>query len=442
MKESILKIIKFLKIDIWKIRTNELSKRKSFCIRHLKIMLLAIAGFDEDRCHLRASALTYYSLLSVVPFVALFLGIARGFGFEKVLEAQLYKKIGGQGIVVEKIITFSRLFLENTKGGIIAGVGIVILLWSTFKVLGTIENSLNDIWGIKKNRPISRKCTDYLFVLMCFPVFLVVSRSLSVLITQKFSFVMTSSQMSSLGGGLIFLLIEMLPFLNVWIVFSFIYIFMPNTKVYFKSGILGGLLAGIIYCCIQWIYLTFQIGVARFGAFYGSFAVFPLFLVWMRISWLVVLFGAEISFAEQNAETYQAELDYLKISPRLKRLITLKISYLCVKRFDNGQEPWRGDDFSRYLQIPSRLCNQILFELTEAKVLAEIRAKDQQEVAFQPARNITHLSLQDVMSALEKKGINSIHILQSKELKKISNGLCEFEKLIKNSPNNILLKDF
>lgn len=145
-KINLSKFVQFLQTDIWRIRASKLPGRKSFWIRQLRIILLAIRGFDEDKCQLRASALTFFSLLSVVPVVAMAFGIAKGFGFESILEKQLLEKMPGQEAVVEQIIAFAHSFLENTQGGVIAGIGIAILFWTVIKVLGNIENSFNGIW--------------------------------------------------------------------------------------------------------------------------------------------------------------------------------------------------------------------------------------------------------------------------------------------------------
>ncbi|MBP7161931.1 MAG: YihY/virulence factor BrkB family protein, partial [Candidatus Omnitrophica bacterium] len=178
-------LIQFLKVDIWRIRMHKLSRTKSFWLKQLRIMLLAFRGFDEDKCQLRASALTYYSLLSIVPLVAMAFGIAKGFGIEKILEKQLYEKLAGQEEVVERIISFSQTLLETTKGGVIAGVGVAILFWTVIKVLGNIESSFNDIWGIRKSRTWGRKFSDYLSIMLICPLLLIMSSSITVLVTSQ-----------------------------------------------------------------------------------------------------------------------------------------------------------------------------------------------------------------------------------------------------------------
>ncbi len=433
--------VQFLKTDIWRIRSSKLSGQKSFWIRQLRIILLAIRGFAEDKCQLRASALTFYSLLSIVPVVAMAFGIAKGFGFEKVLERQMIEKLQGQEEVVERVIGFAQSLLENTQGGLIAGIGIIVLFWTVIKVLGNIESSFNDIWGIKKARSMGRKFTDYLSVVLICPILLIMASSVTVLITSQVTLIV--ERLSFLGplADVILFSLRILPYGVIWIVFTFIYIFMPNTKVHPKAALLAGIIAGTIYQVVQLLYITFQVGVSRYGAIYGSFAALPLFLIWLQLSWLIVLFGAEVSFAQQNVETYEFEPDSLKVSHSFKRLLSLSITHFCVKRFHEGQKAPTADEISHQLEIPIRLVRQILFELTESGILSEVNLNDPERMAYQPARTIEDLTVSSVLDKLDQQGIDSIPIVESKSLARLKEGLGQFREAIERSPANVTLKD-
>jgi len=386
LSNPISRFVQFVQTDIWRIRTSQLPAKKSFWIRQLRIFLLAIRGFAEDKCQLRASALTFYSLLSIVPIAAMAFGIAKGFGFEKRLEKQIMENLQGQQEVVERIIGFAQSLLDNTRGGLIAGVGIVVLFWTVIKLLGNIESSFNDIWGIKTPRTLGRKFSDYLSVMLVCPVLLIMASSVTVLITSQVTLLV--EKLSFLGplAELIILSLKILPYAVIWIVFTFIYFFMPNTKVKIKACLLAGVIAGTIFQVLQLLYITFQVGAAKYGAIYGSFAALPLFLVWLQLSWLVVLFGAEVAFAEQNVETYEFEPDSLRVSPSFKKLLALRIAHYCVKKFHQALHPPSVDEISEHLEIPIRLVRQILFELTEAAILSEVKIDDSGGVGHQPAQ--------------------------------------------------------
>lgn len=435
------KIVNFIKIDVWRIRLKEVSRTKSFLVKQLRIVLLAFRGFDEDKCLLRASALTFYSLLSIVPVVAMAFGIAKGFGFEKTLETQLLEKFQGQEEVLTNVIDFANKLLQNTKGGLIAGIGIAFLFWAVIKVLGNIEKSFNDIWGIKQARSFGRKFTDYLSIMLICPILVIMSSSVTVFIASQL--VLITQKITLLGtiSPVIFTLLKLLPYCVIWILFTFIYIFMPNTKVNFKAGILAGIIAGTIYQVVQWGYINFQVGVVKYNAIYGSFAALPLFLVWLQISWLVVLFGAEVSFAYQNVDTYEFEPDCLNISYSFKKLVTLQIVHLLVKDFYKDDKPLTAAQISHNLEIPIRLVRQILYELTECGIVSEVKRQKDKAVAYQPARATEMFTVKYVIDALENRGSRKIPVAQSKELDKLSECLKLFSDAVEKLPANTALKN-
>ena len=437
----ISKIINFITTDIWRIRLKSLSRWKSFLIKQLRIILLALRGFDEDKCQLRASALTFYSLLSIVPVVAMAFGIAKGFGFEMLLEKQLLARLPGQEEVLTQVIQFSRNLLENTKGGLVAGVGVLLLFWTVIKVLGNIERSFNDIWGIKKARSIGRKFSDYISMTIICPFLLILSSSVTVFITTQVALVTKKIAFLGFFSPIIFSVLGILPYAVIWVLFTFIYIFMPNTKVQFKSGMLAGIAAGSLYQVVQWGYITFQVGVAKYNAIYGSFAALPLFLLWIQVSWLIVLFGAEISFAHQNVHLYEFEPDCLRVNQFFKKVVALRVVHLVIKNFSEGKKPLTATQISQILEMPIRLLRQILYELVECDIISETKTEDYKEEGYQPARDTDAFTVEYVINALEKRGIDSIPIAQGRELTVLTATLQTFEDVISKSPGNKLLKD-
>jgi membrane protein len=404
-------------------------------------VVLAVRGFDEDKCAFRASALTFYSLLSVVPVIAMMFGVAKGFGLEKRVETEIVKRMQGQEEVAERIINFADSMLEKASGGFIAGVGVAFLFWAIIKVLSNIESSFNDIWGVKTARSIGRKFSDYLSMMLLCPFLLVMASSATVVISSQVRHIIEKIPVVSTLGPVIVLPLKLLPYCTIWIAFTFVFIFMPNTKVKLKSGLLAGIVAGTFFQIVQWIYINFQIGAAKYGAIYGSFAALPLFLLWLQISWLVVLFGAELSFAHQNVETYEFEQDCLSASNSFKRLLALLITHHLIKNFCEGRPPQDAETISHKLEIPIRLVRQILFELVESGIISEVRTDDDRDVAYQPAVDAGKLTVKFVIESLENRGISDIPVGKTQELDKLSDCLEIFAANIEKSPANILLKD-
>jgi membrane protein len=236
-------------------------------------------------------------------------------------------------------------------------------------------------------------------------------------------------------------LLKLLPYGVIWLVFTFIYIFMPNTKVELKSALWAGIFAGTIYQLVQLAYITFQIGVSNYGAIYGSFAALPLFLVWLQLSWLIVLLGAEISFAHQNVGTYEFEQDCLGVSHSFKRMIALVMTSLCVKRFLNAEKPLTAEAISRQLEVPIRLVRSVLAELTGARLLAEICANGRDDVAYQPACDTQRLTVAGVIERLDQQGVATVPIVETADVQKLRETFNRYREIIEQSSANLRLQD-
>lgn len=441
IRDQISKFFNFIKVDIWRIRLADLPFGKSFLIKQLRIIILAIRGYDEDKCFFRASSLTFYTLLSIVPVAAMFFGIAKGFGFEKVLEKRIYENFPGQQEVLSQVLNFSNSLLQETRGGLIAGIGLAVLFWSILKVLNHIERSFNDIWEIKVGRSWGRKFGDYLSIMLISPIFIIMSGSLTVFITTQVEQITQRIALLGMFSPAISFLLKFIPYVLIWALFTFLYIIMPNTKVNFKAGLLGGVVAGTIYQIAQWAYISFQVGAARYNAIYGSFAALPLFLMWVQISWWIVLFGAELSFANQNVDTYEYEPDCLKISPAYKRLLTLQIAHLLIKNFWNGKKPLTYSQISDRLTMPVRLVHSIIFDLVASGLVSETKTKSDKEFAYQPARDISTLTIKTILEALDQNGTEDIPVAKTEDYRALSDALKNFSDDMENSPANKLLKD-
>ena len=437
----IKRVQKFLKQDIWRIRTREAKGFRGKCIRMLRIFLISFSQFSSDMCSLRASALTFFSLLSIVPVLAMSFGIAKGFGLDKLLREKLLENMQGQQEVFNRIISFAETMLENTKGGLVAGVGVALLLWSVIQVLGNIESSFNDIWGIKKQRSLGRKFTDYLSLMLIAPVLYIVATSATVFaasqvvaITQKLAFLGTIVPVIMMG-------VKLVTFLLFGGLLTYLYIAMPNGKIRFKSALLGGIVAGVLYQVVQWIYIRFQIGVSSAGAIYGSFAALPLFLIWLQMSWRIVLYGAELAFSHQNEQTFEFEQDCLSANYEIRKLLSLRIAQLCVARFTAGLPPLSAEAIAAELEMPVRLARDLIFRLTEANILTTTQGESERDRRYQPARDVGDMTVQFVIEQMEKAGTHDIPVAQTPELEKLRGSLLAFEGALRKMPENKLLKD-
>ena len=441
VKEKVNGLVQFVSGDIWRARIQEMPLLKRAWMRSLRILLLAVRGFREDACMLRASSLTFYTLLSIVPVAAMAFGIAKGFGFQDMLEVQLYKNFPGQEEVVNKVVIFADSLLETTKGGVIAGFGLVILFWAVFKVMGNIEHSFNQIWQVERERSLARKLSDYLAIMLLSPVLVILQSSATVFVTTQITMVTQKIALLGYLSPLIYFSYKLIPYVLVWILFTLIYIVMPNTRVKFRSALLAGIVAGSGYAILQGLYFAFQIGFARYNAIYGSFAALPLLLAWLQLSWLIVLFGAEIAFATQNVGHYEFEQDTTHASPGLRKLVALRIALYIVRQFEQGTAPVESERIADDLHLPLPLTNRVLRELTDSNILKEVQLAGDDVVGFMPARDADQLSISFILEALETRGVNGIPLPESPEFVALSEALEDLRLTIQHSPANKRLKD-
>ncbi len=435
----ISKIVDFFKTELWRMQSSDMPKFKAIALRQIKILVLSFRGLKEDKVSMQASALTFYSLLSVVPVVAMVFGIAKGFGFENYVKQQLIISLGDKQEVLDWVLKFANSFLDNTKGGFIAGIGLVILFWSVMKVFGNIELSFNAIWQIRRPRVWFRKFSDYLSMILIAPILIILSSSATVFITTSVTQITQKVELLGMVSPFIFFLVKLIPYVLIWLLLTVIYVVMPNTKVNFKSALVGGIIAGTIFVIVQWLYIHFQIGVSRYNAIYGSFAVFPLFIVWMQISWLIVLFGAEISYSNQNVEKYEFEYDIINISNYNYRIVTLLLMSLIVKNFSDNGIPLSASQISKKLGIPLRLVRKIIYELLECRILSEININNSKMKQYQPALDIHNITISYILTALDHNGSDFVYAADSKEQEKIKIIFDNFYQKIENENGSTLL---
>lgn len=430
------RVTTYINDDIWRIRNDQTSKRQFFLIRVFRIFVLAIRRFFTDDCMMKASALTYYSLLSVVPMVALAFAIANGFGFREGLEIELQNKLVGHEEVFVWIKGFALDYLDNTKKGAIAGVGVAVLLWSIMKILGNIERSFNDIWDVKQARSFFRKFTNYLSFMIVATILLVASSGFMVFITSKI-------QVFYLGKVATPIINWSAPIIMTWTVFTLMFLVMPNTKVKAGPAIFGGIFAGTLFLLLQFFYITFQVGVSKYNAIYGSFAAIPLFLIWMRSSWLIVLLGAELSYAAQYEKSYEFEIEIKNMSYYYRRLVSLMLVKMSVDQFKDALPAPTSSEFSVSLKLPSRMVSELLRKLVESEVLSKVipSINDEEDIRYAPAFDINKMTVSMVVERLEKVGVSDFHFAETKEYKKFYEIFDTFGKELETSDMNRLISE-
>ena len=277
-------------------------------------LYLTIRFFTEKRVMSQAAALTYSTLLAIVPILAVVFAIARGFGYNKYIELWFRELLSTQPQAAEIIVGFVNSYLVHTKSGIFLGVGLIFMLYTVLMLVNNVEETFNQIWQVSNSRPIIRSMMNYLAMFFLFPIFVIVSTGVSIFMAT------IASRMSSyvLLGPVVRLLIDVSPYLLMSLLFIGLYVYMPNTKVKWSCAIIPGILAGIAMQVLQVVYIHSQLWVTGYNAIYGSFAALPLFMLWVQMSWTICLFGAQLTYTNQNMNRIGINLEVVDIHPHVE----------------------------------------------------------------------------------------------------------------------------
>ncbi len=408
-KNLISRCTDFFENGLWSKDDNELGNWSRKALRILKIVVMTIKEFIEQKATVRASALTYYTLLSLVPVLALAFAIAKGFGLESLLTSIIRNNLNSTELS-DYVLSFATSALENTKGGIIAGVGVIMLLYSVFKLLNNIEAAFNVMWCVRSSRSMLRKITDYVCIMIFTPILIITAISTNI--------VFRTSLKSYFNGDLSTvqdILIGFSPYLMMWVFFTLLYLVMPNAKVKIGPAIISGIITGTAFQIVQWVYITFQVGANSAGAIYGSFAFLPLLLAWLQLTWTIVLAGCKIAFSIQNVSKYSMEHGVRIVSANLRRTYSLVIMYNTVRDFE-AQKRTPGITMANQMEISQPLFFHLVERLKEAGLLAELKTdNDKEERTFIPAMDTAQITPRLICQRLNALGDDKkMHIARTK----------------------------
>ncbi len=399
----------FLEHELWEMDAADKRWWQKFLVNQGQILALVVRGFIADGCMLRASALTFTTLLSLVPLLALVFSVLKGFGVQNELEPLLLEQLAvGGGAAVTKIVEY----INNTNVARLGSYGLIFLIVTVLTLLSNIEKSFNSVWGVVETRPMLRRFTDYFSVVTIGPLLVVVAISMTSTLKSQ-QLVITLIKYEYLGEVLLFMF-EILPFMVMWLVFAGLYLFMPNVKVSPRAALIGGVFGGTLWQLSQWGYLNFQVGVARYNAIYGTMAALPILMIWIYLSWMIVLLGLEMTYATQNLRTIRQDLRGQRVNFASIEFIALTVLLFVSRRFYAGKPALGQEDLASHLDVPPRLLRTILEELTRLGFVVETT----QEIdgsGYQPARALEKIRLHDVIRGLAVDGTDYSHLRQNPE---------------------------
>jgi membrane protein len=395
LKHTLALVRHFVDEDIWELELAGLPLLRRLGCSVFRVVRIVVKGLVEDKCALQASALSYTTLISMVPVLAIVFAVAKGFDAQdmlmKVVQGYLEELPAHSAEFVNQVFSY----VEKTNVGTLGVIGLGLIFWTVIKVLGKVENTFNSIWGVRQSRTWNRKFTDYISVLVVVPILMLMGTGINTMLSSG----PIVSTLQQYAGPLYWVyqrLIGLTGFGMLIVAFSFLYAFMPNAEVRVSSALAGGVFGGGLWFLMQRVYIVAQVGVAQANAIYGTFAAIPFFLAWLYVSWLIVLLGAEISFAMQYYRTYWEESASTEATPSTRELLGLLICYQVCQSFQQGKPAWSVREFARLNDVPVRLAVAVVQTLLDQNVLLAV---DEQRSRLVPARDLGALTPADVIAA-------------------------------------------
>ncbi len=389
---------------VWEQNPEEMTWVKRALLRQLQTAVLVARDFYVNRCLLRASALTYYTMLSLVPLLALTFALLKAFGVQNQLQPLILEKLN---VVNGDIANIIIDYINNTQVAQMGAIGLVFLLIAVVSLLTNIEEAFNDIWGVQKLRPWLRRFSDYLSVILVGPVLLISAISMtSALVSHNFTQRLLEMQMI---GSVIVLFLKVTPFIFMWLAFTLLYVFMSNIKVQWRAAFIGGIVGGTLWQLAQLGYVHFQVGVARYNAIYGTMAALPIFMIWLYLSWVIVLFGLGVCYAKQNLRTGARELRGDEVNRYSYEQVALAMLVTLADRFYSGEPAIKEGQLARLLYVSPRLCRAILTQLEQLGLVTEINSYSGQS-SYQLGRDSDSLSIADIHAILRGAGEDVLYL--------------------------------
>lgn len=380
----------------WGVDPEEYRGGRRQAMKGAQFTILILRNFWLDNCPLRAGALSFTTILSLVPLLALAFAVLKGFGVQNQVEPLVLEQLsGGSQEVAERIIRY----INNTSMRSLGVFGLLTLMVTAITLLDNIADAFNSIWGGKGARSLRRKFSDYLSVLISGPILLFTAVSVTTFLEGQAMFKWLVK--TSYVGDILLFLLQLVPFLVIWIALTFLYIFIPDATVRFRSAVTGAVVAGTFWQIAQWWYIHFQVGVARYNAIYGTMAVLPIFMVWIYVSWLIVLLGVEIVYAHQNMRALRREMRSGAVSHRAREILSLAILADIVKAFVEGSEGWTAARLEDDLDISERVLLELVDSLVAAGLLV---ATVGTPAVYRPAREPDMITVGEVLAALRSLG--------------------------------------
>jgi membrane protein len=391
IRRGINQAVEFVREGIWDTNPAALPFGFSLLVRTLRVLILMVRGIKDDELLHRASALTYITLVSIVPMLSIAMAVSKGLGYDQYVLGRIAEFAQTQPENVQQMLGEIIKLVENTNFQSLGWIGVAFLIVTATLVLNGLEKTLNRIWGISTSRNMLRRIANYISLLFVVPIFIGVAGTL-----QGFAI----SSDPNVGNFFSFLT-DYMPFISTMLALSLLYVMLPNTKVGWLPAFISGLCGAIVWIFWQKVFINLQLSVVKYNAIYGTFASLPIFLVWLHTSWLIILLGAEVGFAVQYHNTLHLERGGVGGSMRVRQLLALSILAANADVFKRGGGHFDKTSYADQHKVPIRLVNDVIKVLEEAGLLLPI---SEQENCYALGRAPEAVSIKRVLDLLDDAG--------------------------------------
>ncbi|MCW9025376.1 MAG: YihY/virulence factor BrkB family protein [Gammaproteobacteria bacterium] len=399
MQERLNKIYNFFNKELWQMDTAPMPLLQRYGIGLFRVSYVLIHELATGMLNLRAMSLVYTTLLSLVPLIAVSFSVLKGFGVHNQVEPLLQNfvaPLGPNGIeIVDKIL----LFVENMKVGVLGAVGLALLLYTVISLIQKIESAFNYVWHTEGKRSLARRFSDYLSVIMIGPVLVFSAIGITASIMNH-SIMQTIVAIEPFGSLIIFLS-KMVPYLFVIAAFTFIYMFVPNTRVQFKSALVGAVVGGILWQTSGVIFASFMAGSTKYAAIYSGFAILILFMIWLYLSWLILLFGAHVAYLHQHPDQIRPERKRMELSAYHREYLVLTLMSLIASHYYRDEPRWTSESLAEHLAIPHDILFELLDLLTQSNLIVET---NDTPPTYVPAHDPASLTLDSILALIHHYG--------------------------------------
>lgn len=408
-------------------------------VKVVKVINLSFRSFMDRDLQTKSMSLTYSTVLAIVPAFAMLFAIGRGFGFQNLLEEQLFLNFPAQKSFITFALKFVDSYLNEASQGVFVGVGLIFLLYTLVSLLSDIETNFNQIWDIKRDRSLYQKITDYIAICLLVPVMMICSSGVSIFMSSS----LQSNTHFAFLTPIVNIALEASPFILAFFAFSISFYLIPNTSVKLKYAASAGAICAVMFQILQMLFLGGQLYVSKYNAIYGSFSFLPLLLIWLQLSWLILLFGCVLTYSMQNVFAFNFLTNTVPPSQSLQTKVMLIIMAIISRRFHNQQTPLSNQEISVNYNLPIRMVNRLIEKLHKAGLVNYVM-KDHDETGVTPAVDTEELTVGNIFKKIETEGnqdyIPKFKVLYSETISRLDDlfGKC-YENLDKIPLNEIPL---